>query len=179
MSYGGDDSVDIVEGALFGAGAYVVGLVVMLIATILRGTPAAANVPAGETTTGIATIVDYGGFSGYLFAHLWVHELSLLTEIEFALHLLPFTFFIILLLVAAGAVVTSINTGYRSTGGFKHGASIIIGYFPLAVLATVAVGVGINDIQLLSLDSILTLFVAGIVYPAVFGGIGSLLADGL
>lgn len=179
MAYQRDDSVDIIEGGLFGAGAYIVGFVLTLIATISRGTPAPANVSVRETSAGLATIVDYGGIEGYLFAHLWIHELSVLTEFEIAAHLLPFSVLIVTLLVVAGGFVASLAGGPRSSGGFKHGASIVIGYFPLALLSTVFVGVGIGDIQLIGLDPILTLLVTGLVYPVVFGGIGSLLAEGL
>ena len=176
MAYQSSNSVDAVEGAVFGGGAYVVGVVVTLLATVLRSTPAVANVPIRETSAGAATIVDYGGFTGYLFAHLWIHELSLLTEFTVATNLLPFTVIIAALLVVAGYIVASLSSGYRSPAGFKHGASIAIGYFPLALLATLVVGVGIEEISLISLDSLLTLVVAGVVFPVVFGGLGGLLS---
>jgi len=179
MAYQGTDSVDVLEGGVFGVGAYVVGVVVTLIATVARGTPAAANAPIRETSAGAATVVDYGGVSGYLFAHLWIHELSVLTEFTLATHLLPFTVVLAAVLVGAGFAVASLADGYRVEGGFKHGASIAIGYFPVAVLATLVVGVTVSDVTLLSLDSLLTLLVAGLVYPVVFGGLGGFLSKQL
>lgn len=113
MAYQTEPDVDLLEGAVFGAGAYVVGVLITLIATVARSTPVAANVPVRETSASAATIVDYGGFTGYL---------------------------------------------------------------PLAALATVIVGVGIDEIQLVSADSVLTLLAAGVVYPVVFGGLGGLLS---
>jgi hypothetical protein len=179
MAYQSTDSVDVLEGGVFGVGAYVVGVLVTLIATVARSTPAPMNAPIRETSAGAATVVDYGGFSGYLFAHLWIHELSVLTEFTLATYLLPFTVVLAAVLVTAGFAVASLAGGYRTEGGFRHGASITIGYFPVAVLATLLVGVTIDDVTLLGLDSVLTLFVAGLGYPVVFGGLGGFLSKRL
>jgi len=179
MSYQRNNSIDVVDGAIFGAGAYVVGALVTLIATVAGGTAAAANAPVREATAGVGTIVNYGGVSGSLFAHLWVHELSVVTEFGLATHLLPYTFIVLGLLLAAGYVVATLSSSYQSNAGFKHGASIAIGYFPLAVLATVFAGVGVGEVELVAIDSLLTLVVTGIVYPVVFGGLGGLLSKGL
>ena len=77
-----------------------------------------------------------------------------------------------LLLVLAGYLVASIvDVGSDLVAGVLAGVSITVGYLVLAIAGTFLFAVGP-----ISPDLVMGAFVAGLVYPVVFGGIGGALA---
>ncbi|WP_255192221.1 hypothetical protein [Natronobeatus ordinarius] len=81
-----------------------------------------------------------------------------------------------LLLLAAGALVTwQRRTELRSgADALVSGATVLVGYLPLAIAGVAAVTVTVGGEQLRP-DPVTAVFLAGIFYPALFGALGGLL----
>lgn len=154
--------VDVETGAIYGAGAYIVGLIISIIAV--------------ETEI-IDELAFYGAidFEGYLLAQQAVHELNIITSGDFISEFLPLTVVMIIVLVAAGYLAASREGTPRDGEGLTNGAAIVIGYLAVALVATIILFVQFDDAD--TTDALLTLIVTGIVYPVVFGGIGGLVAE--
>jgi hypothetical protein len=172
VAYQREPDVDPLAGGLFGAVSFTVGLFVAAIRAVIEDPPAAGNVPV-ETTSGFA-VVDQHGVAGYLVVHLRSHDLGLVSGGSLELALLPVMLVVIVTLLATGYVVASMAGRSRSTGGFKHGASIAGGYLPLVVLTSVVVIVQVPDVG--AVETLLSVLIAGGVYPVVFGGLGGAIA---
>lgn len=161
MSYQTNVGIDMEQGAVYGAGAYVIGLIITII-----GVEAELINELG--------IYQIFGFEGYLFAQQIVHELRIINNGEFISEFLPMTIVMALLLVGAGYTVASQAGGRQSTGGPKAGGSITVGYFAMAVVATIFLILS-SDPD--TVDMIISLLVTGVLYPVVFGGLGGLIAQ--
>ena len=203
MAYRQDPPVDVVAGALFGAGAFIVGWLLTFMGSLVgtvsaaANTPtpsAAANVPASSPATpgptpstpgdgsgdsvaeGSTALADPGGLSGTLLSHVRVHDMGRLTGSSFEPLLLPHTLVVVALLVVAGYVVASSAGHQWMSGGFKHGASIATGYFALTLLSMLVLVVQVEGVDLVAVKTALALVLTGVVYPVVFGGLGGLIA---
>lgn len=156
------DTVNLQTAALYGAGAYAIGLVLTILAV--------------ETEI-IDELAFYQllDFEGYLLAQLVSHELNILTDGSFFNELLPMAVLMAILLIAVGYFAASQYEYQRDGDGAKTGAAIAIGYLAAAVVAVVIIFIQTDDVD--TTETVLTLFVTGIIYPVVFGGIGGLLAE--
>lgn len=82
-----------------------------------------------------------------------------------------------LLLLAAGAFVTWWRrTDLRgASDAIVSGVMVFVGYLPLAIGGVAAVTVTVGG-EMIRPDPVTAVFLAGIVYPTVFGAVGGLLA---
>jgi len=157
-------TVDVATGALYGAGAYLVGLVLTYVFV------------EAEVIEELALYVSFiDGFAGYQFGFLVAHELNVLTSPDVAGEYLPLTLLLAVVLVGAGYLAAGAAGGSRGSSGVRAGASIFVGYVVLALLGT-AVAVLTFDGDVDATDMIVKVVVTGLVYPAVFGAIGGALA---
>lgn len=70
-------------------------------------------------------------------------------------------------LIVAGALAVIYGHAADARAGAKRGASVAFGYFPLVALGLILFSYGSTRP-----DPVPAIFVAGILYPVVFGGIG-------
>jgi hypothetical protein len=155
-------NIDVQQGATFGAGAYLLSLVAAILSVEL------------EIPTEMAFYQLVGDFEGYLSAQFYIHELGILTDGELWTGVLLWTVISIVILLSVGFSTAS-RASIGSGDGFKQGASVAIGYFALAILATVVLYVQLDNID--TGNMVIWLVVTGVVYPVVFGGIGGILAE--
>jgi len=172
-------------GAIAGAGAYLFGYVLtyLLVGGEIResGANQIAQAVGGQDVTYqavgwvfynahfVTTILDldvpvFGGTDA-------VNFIAQSDAFSPVLYLLP-----VLLLVGAGLAVGR-RTGTTGDVGDAAvaGASVVIGYLPLALAGTVLFTVTV-DSSSGSPDLLLAAVLAGVVYPVVFGAIGAVVA---
>ncbi|WP_436934298.1 hypothetical protein [Halovenus marina] len=158
----GQSNSNIRQGALFGAGAYLLSLVTAILAVTL-GAP-----------DEMKFYQDVRGGKRYIFAQFNIHELNLLTGGEVSAGVLLWTVVTAIILLFVGfAVASGVNIG--SGDAFRQGVSITIGYFLVTILAVVYLFIQPYNPDLV--DLLIWLVVTGIVYPVVFGGIGGIIAE--
>lgn len=159
MSAASADDVPIETGASVGAGAWVAGVVLTFVVGQLGLSQALSLI------IGFAPL--RGTLSAYSAFHTWF--LSGTGGSMF----LVFTLIPIVLLVGAGFFVASNN---RASNGFATGASVAVGYLAMTVLSIVLLFVlGSGGVQIV--DLLISIVLAGVVFPVVFGGLGGLAAD--
>ena len=176
MAYRQEPAVDVLEGALFGAGAFVVGVLLTFMGELVGTVSAAGNV-ADPPAEGSAALTDQGGLSGVLLSHVRVHDLGLITGSSLELGLLPHAIIVVAILVVTGYVVAASAGNRWASGGFKHGASIATGYFALTLLSMAVIVVQVEGLGVVDIETVLALLVVGLVYPLVFGGVGGAIAN--
>ncbi|WP_224449200.1 transporter [Haloprofundus salilacus] len=81
------------------------------------------------------------------------------------------------LLFLAGAVVARSNAAANAAGGAKAGASVLLGYFALSVAGAFLFAVPVGEAATAEPDFVAAILVAGVVYPAVFGTFGGVVAS--
>jgi hypothetical protein len=155
-------NIDVRQGALFGAGAYLLSLAATILAIEL------------EVPDELLVYQLYGNFEGYLSAQLYIHELGILSGGEVWIEVLLWTLITISILLAVGFSAAS-RAAVGSGDGFRQGASITIGYLTLAALATIYLYSQFDSINMSNL--LIELVVTGVVYPVVFGGVGGAVAE--
>ncbi|WP_458185796.1 hypothetical protein [Haladaptatus sp. NG-WS-4] len=84
------------------------------------------------------------------------------------LYLLPPLF-----LLGAGFAVAYLSGIETPNAGGVVGTLVVVGYLPLAVAGAFAFGYGIGD-GTIAPDVVTAVLLAGVVYPAVFGGLGGM-----
>lgn len=172
------DSLPLSAGAVGGAGAYLLGYV---LAYLWKG--AAYR----DALSRIGPIVEaFGGNApppwkvvGWLYysAHFVQSRVSVgpvstyvnlvaQTDGVSALYLVPPLF-----LLGAGYLVASRTDAASAVDGAKAGATVVVGYFVLALVGAFVVRVGGSGPELVP-----AALLAGVVYPAVFGGVGGAVA---
>jgi len=149
---------DLRDSALLGAGAYIVGFLVSIVAV------------ETELLDQLTAVKEILGFEGYFLAQLQFHELNMLTGGDLRTEYIPMTVVMIALMVGAGYLAAS-----RADGGLQAGGAIVAGYFPMVVLATVVLFVRIDGLELT--EPLIRLVAVGIVDPLVFGAIGGVVAE--
>lgn len=77
-----------------------------------------------------------------------------------------------LLLVLAGAAVARYRSSTRVADAAANGATVVVGYFPAAVVLALLVGHTIGGDVRVAPDLVTAVAVAGVVYPAFFGAVG-------
>ncbi|QCJ46380.1 MULTISPECIES: transporter [Haloprofundus] len=80
------------------------------------------------------------------------------------------------LLLLAGAAVARTAGVTDPTGGAKAGAAVLLGYFALSVAGAFAFAVPVGQTATAEPDFVAAVLVAGVVYPAVFGTLGGVVA---
>lgn len=162
MSTGGEFPVQ--HGATVGSGAFVLGLLVTLIIGLLglHGT--------------LALVVGFAPVSGTILGFSTLHLWPLIVSSSSMGGLVPLTIVPLVILVAGGYLVAS-RTGRGN--GFVNGASVVVGYLALTLVAyayLIFLASGRTGMTI-DLDVLLQILFTGVLYPAVFGGIGGILAD--
>lgn len=79
------------------------------------------------------------------------------------------------LLVLAGAAVARYGNADRPGSAAASGAAVVVGYLPLAVLGSFAVGHTFGGDLRVAPDLVTAVALAGVVYPAFFGAVGGAL----
>lgn len=82
-------------------------------------------------------------------------------------------------LLLAGAVVARYGSSGRVAEGAANGATVVVGYLPVAVVAALLVGHTFGGGVRVAPDLVTAIAVAGIVYPAFFGAVGGAVAHWL
>jgi uncharacterized membrane protein YhdT len=158
----GQSKSNIRQGALFGAGAYLLSLVTAILAVTL-GAP-----------DEMKFYQDVKGVKRYLFAQFNIHELNLLTGGEVSTGVLLWTVVTAIILLFVGfAVASEVNIG--SGDGFRQGVSITVGYLIATIVAVAYLFIQPENPDMI--DLLIWVVVTGIVYPLVFGGIGGIIAE--
>ena len=169
----------VIRGAVAGAAAFILGLLVTFITAGVAATRLAGEGPFGETIPEWkATIwVFYDAhFVGTRTAELFGPDGSLwsggelvltvnLLEIEF-LFLVP-----VVVLVLVSARLASLMECSDARHGMSIGMTLVLGYLPLVLfglLASMHFGTGPSPLR--------ALVIAGIIYPVFFGAVGGFLA---
>lgn len=156
-----------VQGAMVGAIAFVVGLLV----TVLVGS-FGLN-PTIELLVSFS-LID-GSIWGYTAFHQWLMVIgngALDTFLVWAI--VP-----IAILVVSGYWIASQAPRGQ---GFMNGASVTVGYFVMTVLAFLYLAFLVGNAQAtieVGVDLVIATVITGILFPVVFGGIGGILADSL
>ncbi|MFB6219508.1 MAG: hypothetical protein ABEH77_10115 [Halobacteriaceae archaeon] len=176
------DRPTLVAGALAGAGAYATGYLVLYLAAAARLRESLAGRVLDATGAGVWKAVGWlfynahfvdavGSFSA--FGVTLTNSVSLVGEVVSPLaYALP-----PLLLVAAGLAAARTATLDGVGAAALAGATVVVGYLPLAVLGAPAFGVA-GDAGTAGPALWPAVVLAGVVYPAVFGAAGGLLARG-
>jgi len=157
-------ALPVANGAVIGAGAFVAGLLL----TFVLGQ---AGINRSLTLLTAIAPVD-GTILAFSTFHLWPQILGGSTSggpILFTV--VPFG-----LLLASGYVVAS-RSG--AGDGFLRGASVTVGYFALTLLAygyLFSLARASASMQI-TVDLVVAILVTGVVFPAIVGGIGGLVAD--
>lgn len=157
------NSVPVLQGVSIGAGAFVLGLIV---------TYAIGQLGINRSLAVLTTFAPLDGtLIGYSALHLWptvVGNSGMGDLLVFAL--LPMG-----ILLGSGYRIAS---GATPGSGFRTGASVAAGYLLLTLVAygyMLFLASGSASAQL-SLDVVVQIFVTGLLFPAVFGGIGGLIS---
>jgi hypothetical protein len=170
-------------GALAGAGAYVLGylLAYLLAVDRIRGSlvGAALDAAGGADWIGVgwlfynAHLVDTAGAFGVVGVDVTGSANLIGDEFSALLYVMP-----VLLLVAAGVAATR-ATGVPAdpSGAAVSGASVVVGYLPLAALGTVLFEVS-GDVGSVGPALLPAVLLAGVVYPFVCGALGGIVARG-
>ncbi|MXR41574.1 transporter [Halobaculum sp. WSA2] len=82
-----------------------------------------------------------------------------------------------LALLLAGAAVAMLHEAEEATDGALAALGVVPAYFLLAVVGTVAFAYGVGDAGSVHPDYVTAALLAGVVYPAVFGGVGGALGS--
>jgi len=155
-----NDGVSIGTSVVAGAAAFLVG-VVLTILLVAVGVIGGGFFSGAPIRFGVLAYVSY---------HLW----PVLLGGSPSSQSLVFTLLPVVLTVGAGYVAAS--TAGRGGGGFGGGASVAAGYFIPSTLAFLFVLLMVGRLAGPILDLVVGLAVTGLVFPAVFGGIGGALA---
>ena len=161
-----ESGLPVAQGALIGAGAFVAGLLL----TFVLGQ---AGINRSLTLLTALAPVD-GTILAFSSFHLWP---QILGGSMSGGSLLFFTVIPFGLLLGSGYVIASRST---AGDGFLRGASVTVGYFGLTLLAygylfSLARASASMEI---TVDLVVAVLVTGVVFPAIVGGIGGLVADG-
>lgn len=145
-------------GAVGGTLAYLLG-VALLIAVETFGLHPGRGVWTREFTG-----------AEYLVLHAGIH---LPMWDGFRTEVLIYTVLVAYLLVLGGFLATR-SVGVERDGSFRTGASIVVGYFPATLIASVYVVVSLDAVT--TFQMVAPALLAGVCYPIAFGGFGGILA---
>jgi len=195
-SGGVTDSVPLVRGGVAGLAAYVVGFILTFALIRIDG-----DLERGDFLEQVgASSVD---FAGWVFYNAHFVDISVSSDIpflsgqdsgsllsdsptqlpEFVYYLVP-----IVVLILAGFAVARLSPVSSLADGAVAGATILLGYLPLTVVGTVLfaaseqVGGGSGGFQIessvsVSVETGPAIILAGLVFPAVLGAIGGVIAS--
>jgi len=168
----GQASIPLQPGALYGAGAFVAGYVVTYLLMMI------------EVSTD--TVDNTFEFAGWLFFNAQFVRIegsgsgtfdvlaSLAAADEIGLPSLLFTVAVALVMFAAGylLVKSSLYPGMTTDEGSVYGASIVVGYLPLAFLGALLFEGSESGLSGGTPDIFAAVLLAGIVFPAIIGAVG-------
>lgn len=145
-------------GALAGIAAYAVGLAVVV-----------GLARVGILTNAGAWIRLRGTFGGQLLAHQSAHVPVWNASIH--VEMLPATAVLVVVVGLAGAVVASRANRASRERAVEAGQSVVAGYLPTAVVASAYLATTQSQVETLTL--VAPTLLAGLVFPAVVGGLGA------
>ena len=154
----GSRGPSVAAGSVVGAGVFVAGLIITFLSVQLE---------LSRTLTFVTAFAGFGGGSaldGYLFSHLFIHDVGL-TNGEFVARLFPFTLLMIVLQIVGGVIASA-----AGGGGPASGASTAVGFGAMTTLSILYLTLSFGA----SFELILTFMFVGVLYPVVFGGLGGL-----
>ena len=145
------------RGAVAGAAAYAVGVAVVAVAGLTGLHPEAA----------LWTRLDGVGY-------LLVHQASHVPVWQFRPQwaFIPFTLCLAAILTVAGFAAAIELEGYDAS--FQSGQAVVVGYFPLTLVTTVLLLATNGAVTAIRMIPVLLL--VGVFIPALFGGLGGVLA---
>lgn len=149
----------LLPGGVAGLTAYATGLGLVVAADLLGVHPGGGI--WARNRTGAEYLILHAG------VHVPVWDGTVRTEV------LAHTAAVLSLLVLSGALVAR-PSGTSETGGFWSGGSVAVGYFPATAIAGLAAVVLVDAVTLTQM--IAPVFLAGLVCPVCFGGLGGELA---
>jgi hypothetical protein len=172
------------RGAVAGVGAWVAGYLVAYVwksetvAESLRGVGFVSQLLGGEA------VPAWKGVSWlYLNAHFVATQIPTIAggtrTANFVTGEEGSTLLLVLpsLLLAVAGVVVAYGRATDPLDGAKAGASTVVGYLPVSATAAFLTAHAIGDTQAaISADPVTAILLAGVVYPAVFGGVGGALS---
>lgn len=169
MSQTGSSAIDWQQAVVVGLVAWLAGVVI----TFLIG-------QAG-LNQGLSFILAFAPIAGSFLMYLAFQSWFATGGLGAAGGLAVFTLLPIVILLLAGYYRASQGGPADAGDGFRLGASITAGYLVGAILSIVVAlvmlgGSGSSGLQL-NADTIISLVVAGIVFPVVFGGVGGAVAS--
>ncbi|GAB7018666.1 hypothetical protein [Halostagnicola bangensis] len=177
------DGLPLKQGAIVGAGTFVVGYIATFVLATID-----SEIELGEEESTFEMIgllfynaqfvdMELSGLNGTETFNILSEESTQIPELVF--NLVP-----IVLLVAGGYVLATrvLETRQANEGGAKLGASIVVGYLPLAFLGTIlfeetAEGGLFGGSVTLAPETLPAIVLAGILLPLAFGAIGGYLAQ--
>jgi len=180
------DQISLLHGALAGVGAYLLGYLVTYVtqAGAVRERLSTLNFLA--SLFGGDPVAAWQGVGWYFYNAHFVATVSptfgggarssnLLASADAGLGYL----YVVppLALLLAGAAVAMLHEAEEATDGALAALGVVPAYFLLAVLGTVAFAHGVGDAGSVHPDTVTGALLAGIVYPAVFGGTGGALGS--
>ena len=160
------DGVPVVQGALAGIGAYVLGYVLTLVL-------AAVDSGAGDTGAGVIESVGWL-FYGAHYVDIVVTgaDVSLDVFVDLQFPQVVYTFVPVVVLIAAGFVLARrFADGPNLMSGVKAGVTVVAGYLPLVVGgAFLFSDVGVEP------DPLTAIVLAGLAFPLILGAVGGIVA---
>jgi len=193
------DRLPLVEGALFGAIAFVAGVVVTYLLAQLDSN---LSDRIDQLTGGSIDVVEFDTSISALDAIIWAFfeahlvniestvegggqagssTVDLLSEASFPE--LLYTLVIAAVLVAAGFLVVQRAGAESGQDGATYGAMVVIGYLPLALVSTFLARVtesttvfGTTLSVTIEPDLVMALVLAGLLFPLALGALGGYLA---
>jgi len=165
-------SIPLQQGALFGAGAFIAGYLVTYLLMM-------AQVPSD-------TYEDSFEYAGWLFFNAQFVRIegdgpatadvltSLAATDVIGLPALAFTIIVALIIFGSGYLLTSRLRAPETTTdeGTVYGASIVVGYLPLAFFGALLFETSIGQGNEGTPDIFAAVLLAGIVFPAIIGALG-------
>lgn len=171
-----DDDLPLYEGAIFGAGAFVVGYLTMLMLVLSRLSATGTELESQDPGSWKVAIWMFLGHQGVgLEADGEVVPIAEVGQLgaNSILYFVP-----LVALVAAGYGIVKYVDGDSLEDNLKAAALIAPGYLVLSLVFALLAGHEYTDaeisVSLVTADAILY---AGVLYPVVFGMIGALLAS--
>jgi len=171
QQHGGQPSIPLQEGVLFGAGAFIVGYLVTYLWVMV-------DIPSEEldgTFEGAGWLffnaqfvrIESSGPATFDFLGL------LAARDVISIPSLVFTAAIALILFAAGYLLTRrlLHQGITTDEGTVYGASIAVGYLPLSFLGALLFESSFGNADATP-DIFAAVLLAGIVFPAIIGALG-------
>jgi len=172
---GGSTSTDeghpLKTGAIYGAGAWLVGYAVFALLVTLLESTRGFDQDWHVLTGWVHQNAHFVDLQGEVRSYNLLHDGDVAGSIDWAIPPLVYTLLVVLLMVLAGWMLVENRLITGSDEAIVGGATIALGYLPLTVLGTMLFEAGG-----LSADAASAALLMGIALPAMLGAAGGLIA---